>query len=95
MKKPPSLVWIPILWLVVLFFLLYSFGMEIRRRHVEKRILPLVRKYSRLYRVDPYFVLAVISVESNFHIEARGRYGEYGLMQIMPHNLRRGVKELR
>jgi soluble lytic murein transglycosylase len=34
--------------------------------------------------MDPLFLLAVISTESQFNIEARGSHGEIGLMQIMP-----------
>lgn len=36
------------------------------------------------YRFDPAFVLALIQVESDFHIKAISPYGAVGLMQVMP-----------
>lgn len=36
------------------------------------------------YRFDPAFVLALIQVESAFHIKAVSPFGAVGLMQIMP-----------
>jgi soluble lytic murein transglycosylase-like protein len=56
-----------------------------------QKYLPLVRKYSAMYGVDPNYVLAEIRIESNFHANARGvpvkkMGGEraHGLMQLMP-----------
>ena len=34
--------------------------------------------------MDPLFLLAVIKTESQFNLNARGRHGEIGLMQILP-----------
>jgi len=34
--------------------------------------------------LDPLFVLAVIEQESGFNVEARGKFGEIGLMQLRP-----------
>lgn len=86
--------WFPLLGLMVAMTLFFSFFLEIKRRQREARVLPLVVRYSRIYKVDPFLVMAIISTESNFHIYARGRKGEYGLMQIMPYNLRRGAKKI-
>ncbi len=38
--------------------------------------------------MDPLFLMAVISTESSFNIEAKGRHGEIGLMQLMPETAR-------
>ena len=35
-------------------------------------------------RLDPLFLLAVISTESHFNNNARGSHGELGLMQVLP-----------
>lgn len=45
-------------------------------RHVEQ--------YSKLHRIDPHLVMAVIEVESGFNNQAVSRAGAQGLMQIMP-----------
>lgn len=45
-------------------------------RHVEQ--------YSKLHRIDPHLVMAVIEVESGFNNHAVSRAGAQGLMQIMP-----------
>lgn len=42
----------------------------------------LVQQYSKKYNVDPYLVLAVIKVESNFRPEAVSPKNARGLMQI-------------
>lgn len=47
-------------------------------------IVRSVRYYSRAYDVDPRLVMAVIAVESGFHIAAQSPAGAYGLGQLMP-----------
>jgi soluble lytic murein transglycosylase len=49
-------------------------------RNVAQTILQESRKYS----FDPVFLMAVIRNESNFRPEAKGKFGEIGLMQITP-----------
>ncbi len=39
---------------------------------------------SEKYKMDPVFVMAIIRTESRFNPEAKGRFGEIGLMQIKP-----------
>ena len=44
----------------------------------------LLQTNCALYGLDPYFVLAIIKVESRFYSQAHSRAGALGLMQIMP-----------
>jgi soluble lytic murein transglycosylase-like protein len=44
----------------------------------------LILQYSRLYRVDPFLVKAVIRTESMFDPRAESDAGASGLMQLMP-----------
>lgn len=39
---------------------------------------------SQAFEVDPYLVMAIIRVESNFQPEVSSHKGAYGLMQLMP-----------
>ena len=48
-----------------------------------------VMNLSRKYGVDPYLVLAVIAVESDFQHQAVSRAGAIGLMQLLPETARR------
>ncbi len=44
----------------------------------------IVERYARSYGVPADLAHAVIKVESNYRVNARGRAGEIGLMQIKP-----------
>ena len=44
----------------------------------------IVARYAAAYGVSPRLAHAVITVESNYRSDARGRAGEVGLMQIKP-----------
>lgn len=50
------------------------------------QILNLVWKYSKINKIDPYFVLAVMNVESHFNHFTVSNAGAKGLMQLMPFN---------
>jgi soluble lytic murein transglycosylase-like protein len=54
------------------------------RKVGRARIMKLVRRYSRLHRVDSKLVQAVLQVESNYRARAESTAGAQGLMQIMP-----------
>ncbi len=43
-----------------------------------------IQTYSRLYKVDPYLVLAIMREESQFNVHAISKTDARGLMQIMP-----------
>lgn len=47
-----------------------------------EKILGLIWKYSNVNKVNPYIMLSIASVESNFNQFARSHMGAYGLMQI-------------
>lgn len=51
-------------------------------------IVRSVLYFSRRYGVDPRLVMALIAVESGFHITARSHAGAYGLGQLMPETAR-------
>lgn len=55
-----------------------------------------IKKYARQYQMDDRFVRAVIYSESSFRVNALGRAGEIGLMQVKPSTARamgyRGTK---
>jgi soluble lytic murein transglycosylase len=51
-----------------------------RTDQVAKAIVASAKKH----QLDPLFVMAVIQNESGFNVQARGRDGEIGLMQLMP-----------
>ena len=50
----------------------------------EQKYDHLILRYSRLYRVDPFLVKAVIRTESLFDPNAESDAGATGLMQLMP-----------
>lgn len=45
-------------------------------------MLKCVWKYSKINKLNPYLVLSIISVESNFNTNAVSPTGDYGLMQV-------------
>jgi len=54
---------------------------HLRRR--AEAFLPAVEKYSRMYSVDPAYILATIHTESHFNPMARSHCNAMGLMQLM------------
>ena len=53
-------------------------------RHRAYDIARTVITEANHYDMDPLFLLAVITTESQFRIKARGSHGEIGLMQVLP-----------
>ncbi len=55
----------------------------------------VINRYCGLYKEDPYFIMSIIKVESNFLRGAKSRRGAAGLMQLMPATAQEIAKELR
>lgn len=53
-----------------------------RKWQATRRFDPLIRSAARRYDVQPAVVKAVVWRESRFNPKARGKAGEFGLMQI-------------
>lgn len=49
-----------------------------------KRVARTILEESKKYEMDPLFLLAVIQNESSFRTDARGPFGEIGMMQLRP-----------
>ena len=61
----------------------------------EKKYDEFILRYSRLYRIDPFLVKAVIRQESMFDPDAISDAGAQGLMQLMPFTAERfGVDDM-
>lgn len=56
------------------------------RRALEQ--VPSVVSWSVVYDIDPLLVAVLVSLESSWRVDARGKVGEIGLMQIHPKNRR-------
>lgn len=50
----------------------------------SRAIAKAIISESRRYNWDPLFLMAVVKTESRFHPDAKGRFGEIGLMQVKP-----------
>jgi len=79
-----------LLIVLVLFVVLIASG---QWKGLGKIFYPLpyrqdIFRYSKQFQLDPYFVSAVIRVESRFFSEARSKRGARGLMQLMPETAR-------
>lgn len=48
-----------------------------------QHLVALAYRAAREFRIDPYLVLAVMSIESNFNPDARSPAGAQGLMQVL------------
>lgn len=48
------------------------------------RFTPEIRQIAQKYELDPFFVAAIIRVESNYEVKTVSRKGAFGLMQLMP-----------
>lgn len=54
-----------------------------------KKYQPIITKSSQDYKVSPYLIMAIITVESCFRSRVRSSAGAAGLMQLMPATARR------
>lgn len=70
--------------LIVAIFL-SSFGYKIYlEKAYPKKYEEYVTKYSRIYKIDPSLVYAIIKTESNFDHLSASHAGAIGLMQLTP-----------
>lgn len=70
---------IAIALIAVLFFMRIPEKMMYPKFHWDE-----VEQYANAFGIDPYLVMAVIKVESNFRPSAVSKSGAIGLMQVMP-----------
>jgi soluble lytic murein transglycosylase len=73
--------------LVALFAVLLIVMLVVSSRWLIEKIYPLkhteyIKKYSREYKIDPFFIAALIKAESNFQVKAQSHKNANGLMQI-------------
>ncbi|OGR83191.1 MAG: hypothetical protein A2901_06615 [Elusimicrobia bacterium RIFCSPLOWO2_01_FULL_54_10] len=69
-------------------------------RAMESLVRPVLHKeiinrYCGVYKEDPYFIMSMIKVESNFLRGAKSSRGALGLMQIMPATAKEISRELK
>ncbi len=64
---------------------------SLARPAVHKEI---INRYCGMYKEDPFFVMSIIKVESNFLRGAKSRRGAVGLMQLMPATAQEIAQEL-
>lgn len=62
------------------------------RAHAYQIARSVISEANRQH-MDPLFLLAVITTESQFNIHARGTHGEVGLMQVLPRTAQWLAKE--
>lgn len=73
-----------LLLLVTLGLIFLVSSREFLRLAFPVAYVPEVEERAQRYKLDPYFVLAVVRVESNFKPDAQSTPGARGLMQILP-----------
>lgn len=71
------------------FVLIITVVIILNFTNIVKYFYPLehsdyIKKYSKLYDIDPYLITAIIKTESNFKEDALSHKNAFGLMQITP-----------
>lgn len=59
-----------------------------------EKLARAIKLYSDQYKLDPWLLLAMAQVESNFNTQLVGSYGEIGVLQILPSTGKYIAKEL-
>ncbi|WP_366924532.1 lytic transglycosylase domain-containing protein [Metallumcola ferriviriculae] len=78
---------------IVLMLLFSAFLLTGQWKELGKLFYPLpyredIFRYSRQFDLDPYFIAAVMRVESRYYSKALSKRGARGLMQLMPETAR-------
>lgn len=68
--------------LFAVFIMIILNAKNIFRHFYPAKYSAYIIEYSKKYNLDPFFVSAVIKVESNFNEKAKSSKNAYGLMQI-------------
>jgi len=92
-----------LIWLTVCLFLGIAIGMFMfkataRGDNSNSTVVTIVRESAK-HNIDPKLVAAIIKVESNWNVNAKGSVGEVGLMQMHPRfhkdtSIRAGIEYL-
>lgn len=79
--------------IIILFTIIITINIIIKAKYpIGYR--DYINKYSKEYNVDPYLIVSIINVESNFDTEAKSPKDARGLMQISPITADWAAKEL-
>lgn len=70
--------------LFVLAILLISFSKPIGKKFFPIEHFGIASKYSKIYNIDTYLIMAIIKTESNFEKKATSKKDAMGLMQMTP-----------
>ena len=82
----------------------YPQYLAVSGEHLPKEVLrlifpleywDLIRKYSAVHQLDPYFVAALVAQESTFVADIRSSARAVGLMQLLPSTGRRYARKLK
>ncbi|WP_094546689.1 lytic transglycosylase domain-containing protein [Petroclostridium xylanilyticum] len=92
MRKYRYLLLLGITALVIIWMVM--FPQNILRFFYPLRYNDFVFKYSEYNKIDPYLVMAIIKVESNFNANAQSHKGAKGLMQITDQTALWGAEQL-
>lgn len=68
--------------LLMIFVMIIINAKNILRHFYPIKYSNYIMEYSKEYKLDPFFVCAVIKTESNFNEKAKSSKNAYGLMQI-------------
>lgn len=69
---------------LLLVFIIVIIGVKLVYDFFPVKYYEEVMEVSKIHKVDPIIILAMIKVESNFRIDAKSHKGAIGLMQLMP-----------
>jgi soluble lytic murein transglycosylase len=77
-----------------IYFFILRLSESINQPNAKKLAKLIVKECSNYDNLDPYLILAVIQVESEFSPKAKSKRGAIGLMQVMPGTAEYIAKEM-